>query len=226
MIVVSEIAVRYGATPALNGVSVCLTPGTVTAVVGHNGSGKSTLLQCLAGIARVTSGRIDGTNGLRTAYVPQRHAVSEQLPLTVREVVAMGAWQRRGLWRRLTPGDRDAVDAALNRLDLADLGARPIGALSGGQRQRALLAQALVQRGDLLLLDEPTTGLDAHARAVIGDVVEEEAARGAIVVTATHESRDADRADQVLTLSSGMLVPRGTQPTSTMTSLLPSGSRK
>ena len=203
MIVVSEIAVRYGSTRALDGVSVCLTPGTVTAVVGHNGSGKSTLLQCLAGIARVTSGRIDGTGGLRTAYVPQRNAVSEQLPLTVREVVAMGAWQRRGLWRRLTPGDRDAVDGALNRLGLADLGARRIGALSGGQRQRALLAQALVQRGDLLLLDEPTTGLDAHARTVIGDVVAEEAARGATVVVATHESRDADRADQVLALAAG-----------------------
>ncbi|BAH50516.1 zinc ABC transporter ATP-binding protein AztA [Rhodococcus opacus] len=203
MIVVSEIAVRYGSTRALDGVSVCLTPGTVTAVVGHNGSGKSTLLQCLAGIARVTSGRIDGTGGLRTAYVPQRNAVSEQLPLTVREVVAMGAWQRRGLWRRLTPGDRDAVDGALNRLGLADLGARRIGALSGGQRQRALLAQALVQRGDLLLLDEPTTGLDAHARTVIGDVVAEEAARGATVVVATHVSRDADRADQVLALAAG-----------------------
>ena len=204
MIVVSEIAVRYGPTPALNGVSVRLAPGTVTAVVGHNGSGKSTLLQCLAGIARPTTGRIDGMNGLGTAYVPQRNAVSDQLPLTVREVAAMGAWHRRGLWRRLTPGDRDAVDNALNRLGLADLGRRRIGALSGGQRQRALLAQALVQRGDLLLLDEPTTGLDAEARAVIGDVVGEEAARGAIVVVATHETRDAERADQVLTLSSGV----------------------
>ncbi|UDG96176.1 zinc ABC transporter ATP-binding protein AztA [Rhodococcus opacus] len=204
MIVVSEIAVRYGPTPALNGVSVRLAPGTVTAVVGHNGSGKSTLLQCLAGIARPTTGRIDGMNGLGTAYVPQRNAVSDQLPLTVREVAAMGAWHRRGLWRRLTPGDRDAVDNALNRLGLADLGRRRIGALSGGQRQRALLAQALVQRGDLLLLDEPTTGLDAEARAVIGDVVGEEAARGAIVVVATHEPRDAERADQVLTLSSGV----------------------
>ncbi|AHK33955.1 putative metal transport system ATP-binding protein [Rhodococcus opacus PD630] len=181
-----------------------LAPGTVTAVVGHNGSGKSTLLQCLAGIARPTTGRIDGMNGLGTAYVPQRNAVSDQLPLTVREVAAMGAWHRRGLWRRLTPGDRDAVDNALNRLGLADLGRRRIGALSGGQRQRALLAQALVQRGDLLLLDEPTTGLDAEARAVIGDVVGEEAARGAIVVVATHEPRDAERADQVLTLSSGV----------------------
>ena len=204
MIVVSEIAVRYGPTPALNGVSVRLAPGTVTAVVGHNGSGKSTLLQCLAGIARPTTGRIDGMKGLGTAYVPQRNAVSDQLPLTVREVAAMGAWHRRGLWRRLTPGDRDAVDNALNRLGLADLGRRRIGALSGGQRQRALLAQALVQRGDLLLLDEPTTGLDAEARAVIGDVVGEEAARGATVVVATHEPRDAERADQVLTLSSGV----------------------
>ena len=204
MIVVSEIAVRYGPTPALNGVSVRLAPGTVTAVVGHNGSGKSTLLQCLAGIARPTTGRIDGMKGLGTAYVPQRNAVSDQLPLTVREVAAMGAWHRRGLWRRLTPGDRDAVDNALNRLGLADLGRRRIGALSGGQRQRALLAQALVQRGDLLLLDEPTTGLDAEARAVIGDIVGEEAARGATVVVATHESHDAERADQVLTLSSGV----------------------
>ncbi|PQP22654.1 zinc ABC transporter ATP-binding protein AztA [Rhodococcus opacus] len=204
MIVVSEIEVRYGQTPALNGVSARLAPGTVTAVVGHNGSGKSTLLQCLAGIARPTAGRIDGTKGLGTAYVPQRNAVSDQLPLTVHEVAAMGAWHRRGLWRRLTPGDREAVDEALGRLGLADLGRRRIGTLSGGQRQRALLAQALVQRGDLLLLDEPTTGLDAEARAVIGDVVGEEAARGATVVVATHESCDAERADRVLTLSSGV----------------------
>ncbi|MFD6060911.1 zinc ABC transporter ATP-binding protein AztA [Rhodococcus wratislaviensis] len=204
MIVVSEIAVRYGPITALNGVSVRLAPGTVTAVVGHNGSGKSTLLQCLAGIARPTAGRIDGTKGLGMAYVPQRNAVSDQLPLSVREVAAMGAWNRRGLWRRLTPGDRAAVDTALDRLGLADLGRRRIGTLSGGQRQRALLAQALVQRGDLLLLDEPTTGLDAEARAVIGNVVSEEAARGAIVVVATHESRDAERADQVLALSSGV----------------------
>ncbi|MFC9551940.1 zinc ABC transporter ATP-binding protein AztA [Rhodococcus sp. NPDC056960] len=206
MIVVSEIAVRYGSTPALNDVSVRLTRGTVTAVVGHNGSGKSTLLQCLAGIVRPTSGRIDGTNRLSTAYVPQRNAVSDQLPLTVREVAAMGAWHRRGVWRRLTPGDRDAVDGALTRLGLADLGGRRIGALSGGQRQRALLAQALVQRGDLLLLDEPTTGLDAEARAVIGDVVDEEAARGATVVVATHDTADAARADQMLTLSSGVVL--------------------
>ncbi|MDV7241469.1 MULTISPECIES: zinc ABC transporter ATP-binding protein AztA [Rhodococcus] len=205
MIVVSELTVRYGTAVALNRVSASFTERTVTALIGHNGSGKSTLLHALAGILRPTSGSIDGLRGRRVAYVPQRTAVGDNLPLTVRELVGMGAWQRRGLWRRLTPDDREAVEAALTRLGITDIAARQVGALSGGQRQRALLAQALVQRGDLLLLDEPTTGLDAQARAVINDVIDEEAARGAIVVVATHELLDAERAGRTLTLTAGSL---------------------
>ncbi|MCQ4121147.1 zinc ABC transporter ATP-binding protein AztA [Rhodococcus tibetensis] len=205
MIVVSELTVRYGASVALNRVSASFAEQTVTALVGHNGSGKSTLLHVLAGILRPTSGRIEGTLGQRVAYVPQRTVVGENLPLTVRELVGMGAWQRRGLWRRLTAHDRDAVKVALTRLGIADIAERQMSALSGGQRQRALLAQALVQRGDLLLLDEPTTGLDTQARAVINDVIDEEAARGAIVVVATHEPLDAERAGQTLTLTAGCL---------------------
>ncbi|QNG18648.1 metal ABC transporter ATP-binding protein [Rhodococcus triatomae] len=205
MIVVSDVVVRYGTRAALSGVTATFEPGAITALVGHNGSGKSTLLQALAGTVTPSTGRITGTDRADIAYVPQRSSVRDELPLSVREVVAMGAWRRRGLWRRLSPEDRRAVDAALDRLGVAHLSTRRIGDLSGGQRQRALLAQAVVQRGQIVLLDEPATGLDAEARAVIVDVMRDEARRGAIVVVATHDRRDCRDADQVLRLEDGIL---------------------
>lgn len=202
MIVISELTVRYGADTALRGVNARFAPGTVTALVGHNGSGKSTLLQVLAGVAAPGSGSVAGVP-TSVAYVPQRSAVGSRLPLSVQEVVAMGVWGRAGLFRRVSSADRRAVDAALDRLGLVALRRRRLATLSGGQCQRALLAQAVVQRGDLVLLDEPSAGLDMEAAAVIDEVIGEEAARGATVVVATHDLPGAARADQVITLERG-----------------------
>lgn len=199
MIVISELTVRYGSDVALAGVDARFEPGAVTALTGPNGSGKSTLLQVLAGVVVPQSGAVAGVPE-SVAYVPQHSAVGVRLPLTVREVVAMGRWAKAGLPRRSSRADRNAVDSALERLGMSDVAHRRLTSLSGGQRQRALLAQAIVQQGDLVLLDEPTAGLDAGAIRVINDVTAEEAARGATVVLATHDIHDAARADHIIEL--------------------------
>ena len=214
MIVVSEsvsvrsLSVKYGSVPALTGIDATFPPGTVTALIGHNGSGKSTLLQVLAGIVTPTSGTVF-TDRRRVSYVPQRSDVNDRMSITVGEVVAMGTWPRRGLFGRADARDRHSIDMALERLQLTSLRLRRLSTLSGGQRQRTLLAQALVENGDLVLLDEPTTGLDAEAREIIDCVVDDEAARGAVVVMATHDMDDARRAHATLTLGRGEILVSG-----------------
>lgn len=208
MVIVSEfvsvqsLSVRYGSTRALDDVTAQFRPGTVTALVGHNGSGKSTLLQSLAGIVSPSAGSID-TGRRRVSYVPQRSDVNDRMSVSVGDVVTMGTWARRGILGRASARDRRAVDDAIERLELTELRSRRLSALSGGQRQRVLLAQALVENGELVLLDEPTTGLDAEAREIINGVVDEEAARGAVVIVATHDLDDARRATRTITLERG-----------------------
>jgi len=149
--------------------------------------------------------------------VPQRAAVSELLPVTVRDVVTVGAWGRLGAWRRLDAVARDAVDDALDRLALTDLQRRPFGELSGGQRQRALLAQGLARRADLLLLDEPTTALDADSGRRIRDAIASEIRRGAAVVCVTHDEGIIAGADHVIRLEAGRVIDPATTPPQTTT---------
>jgi zinc/manganese transport system ATP-binding protein len=180
-----------------------------TALVGPNGSGKSTLLGVLAGVIRPTSGELHHAGNQPPAFVPQRSAVGDALPLTVRQTVEMGRWSERGPWRRLTRQDRATVDQAMDRLGIADLATRQLGELSGGQRQRALIAQGLAQESDLLLLDEPTTGLDPEARERIGVLLTELVADGVTVVHATHDLEAARSADACLLLRDGYLAGQG-----------------
>lgn len=181
----------------------------MTAVVGPNGSGKSTLLGVLSGVMTATSGSVLRAAGSPPAFVPQRGAVGDALPLTVRQTVEMGRWGERGLWRRLTAEDREVVDRCMEQLGIADLGRRQLGELSGGQRQRALIAQGLAQQSDLLLLDEPTTGLDPQAQAGIMSVLAGLVADGTTVVQATHDLQAARSADHCLLLAEGQLVAEG-----------------
>jgi zinc/manganese transport system ATP-binding protein len=181
----------------------------ITALVGPNGSGKSTLLGVLAGVIRPTSGELRHVGDRPPAFVPQRGAVGDALPLTVRQTVEMGRWGDRGPWRRLTRQDRATVDQAMERLGVTDLATRQLGELSGGQRQRALIAQGLAQESDLLLLDEPTTGLDPEARDRIAMLLTELAADGVTVVQATHDLEAARSADTCLLLREGRLAGEG-----------------
>ena len=142
------------------------------------------------------------------AYVPQHLHANEQLPISAREVVTMGRYAHTGPWRRLRRTDRRAVDVAMGRLDVTDLGDRQLRELSGGQRQRVLVAQALAQESRLLLLDEPLTGLDPPSQAQILAVIDEERAAGRTVVTSTHSLADAATADHLLLLA-GRVVAEG-----------------
>ncbi|WP_405658674.1 zinc ABC transporter ATP-binding protein AztA [Streptomyces sp. NBC_01166] len=182
---------------------------TTTAVVGPNGSGKSTLLGVIAGVIQVTAGEVEHRTDRSVAFVTQRSRAADVLPLTVRETVAMGRWSHRGPWRRLSRRDRDAVGASMSRLGISALAHRQLGELSGGQRQRALVAQGLAQEADLLLLDEPTTGLDATAQRLIADVLAELTVEGVTVVQATHDLEVARSAGHLLLLQDGRLRGQG-----------------
>ena len=196
-----DIRVRHGEVRALDGVSVTLHPGEVLALAGHNGSGKSTLLSVIAGTLAPRSGSVQRTG--RVAFVVQRSDVPDALPLTVRDVVRMGRWAQRGSWRRLTRDDHAIVAESIGALGLDGLERRPLATLSGGQRQRALVAQGLAQRAGILLLDEPTVGLDDEARDLIDAAIAREAARGVAVVHATHDAEVIRLADRVIRLERG-----------------------
>ncbi|KAB2593944.1 zinc ABC transporter ATP-binding protein AztA [Streptomyces arboris] len=205
----SELCAGYPERPVLHQVSGEITELTTTALVGPNGSGKSTLLGVLAGVIKPTSGDLLRTGDRPPAFVPQRGAVGDTLPLTVRQTVEMGRWGERGPWRRLTARDHATVDTTLDRLGIGDLAPRQLGELSGGQRQRALIAQGLAQESDLLLLDEPTTGLDPEARDRIGALLTELVADGVTIVQATHDLEVARAADFCLLLQDGRLAGQG-----------------
>ncbi|WP_043627302.1 zinc ABC transporter ATP-binding protein AztA [Nonomuraea candida] len=208
-VVISEVTAGYGRRTVLRGLSARLPRAGVTAVVGPNGSGKSTLLGVLAGTVRPSHGTVRlGVTG-RPGYVVQRDAVSDALPITVRETVAMGRWASRGPWRRLTAHDRSIVEECMAALDVAALAGRRLSTLSGGQRQRVLLAQGLAQEPELLLLDEPATGLDVRAEQHIADVLDRAKVRGVTIVHVTHDLAAARRADHCLLLDGGLLVAEG-----------------
>ena len=185
--------------------------GAVTALIGPNGAGKTTLLHALAGLLAPRQGRLDvpaRTAPGGVASVLQSTTVSPRLPLTVRETVTMGRYAAVGLLRRLGAADRAAVDTALDALALGPLAHRPLHELSGGERQRAFVAQGLAQQADLLLLDEPITGLDLVSRQHILDAIAAERAAGRAVVVSTHDLGDAAQADHLLLLA-GRVVASG-----------------
>jgi zinc/manganese transport system ATP-binding protein len=203
--VLHSVHVVFGDRRALDGVDLRLDPGTLTVIAGPNGAGKSTLLEVVAGTRIPTSGT--RTAVADAAFVPQRAAVPDHLPVTVRDVVTVGAWGRAGRWRRLDADARAAVDDAMDRLGVASLAAQPLGALSGGQRQRTLLAQGLARGARLLLLDEPTTGLDAASGERIRAILRSEADRGVAVACVSHDPAVLADADRVVRLEDGRVVP-------------------
>ena len=200
---VERLTVRRGETLALSDVDTVLAPGQITALTGPNGAGKSTLLDVLAGIQQPTSGRVAGLDRCSVAYVPQRSAVPDDLPVTLADTLAMGRWRELGPWRRLRRSDRQLVADTAELLGLTPLLSAPLSAVSGGQRQRALIGQGLVARADVLLVDEPTAGVDAGTQAAVLHALALEAEHGVVVVHATHEPAAVAHADAVLALRAG-----------------------
>ncbi|MGB3356146.1 MAG: zinc ABC transporter ATP-binding protein AztA [Mycobacterium sp.] len=184
---VDGIDFGHPGTVVFRDLTVSMAPGAVTALAGSNGSGKSTLLGLIAGVLRPDHGQIR-VGACNVAFAVQRSAVTDSFPITVADAVMMGRWRHLGLLRRPGAVDRAIVSRWLNDLGLGDLRDRGLGELSGGQRQRVLLAQAFAQEASILLLDEPTTGLDAAARSVVTAHLRAIADSGATVIAATHDA--------------------------------------
>lgn len=195
------LTVRYGEVVALDRVDVEIPRGTTVAVLGPNGSGKSTLFSAAVGLAEPAEGSIEAGTG-RIAYLPQQIAIEPMFPATVEDVVRMGRWSDLGPRRRLGERDRELVGSAMRALAIDHLAARRVGVLSGGQRQRALLAQVAAQDAELLLLDEPFTGVDSPTEGTVRELIETWRGEGRTVMVATHDlGRAARDYDLVLALN-------------------------
>jgi manganese transport system ATP-binding protein len=205
----SAIRLGYAAKVAIDTSSFEIPFGRLTAVIGPNGSGKSTLLNGIAGLVIPFSGAIElGGDRSRIAYVMQSTKVNEALPISVREVVTMGRYANSGPYRRLRSTDFEAVEKAMTRLEITGLADSQLGQLSGGQRQRVFVAQGLAQDHDILLLDEPLTGIDLTTAIAIDEVIHEEIEEGCAAVITTHDLSEAQVADHVL-LVAGRVIAAG-----------------
>ena len=203
----------------MRGVSLEIGPGRLVAVVGPNGAGKTTLLRLLSGALVPQAGEVslddrplgelgDRERARAIAVVPQSEA--SPFPITVREMVGMGRYARLGSWERAGGRDRAVVDRVLERCAVAGLAGREIGELSGGEGQRVRIARALAQEAPVLLLDEPTAGLDLRYRMELFHLLRELRADGLSVLVITHDLNLAARfADELLLLQEGVTRARG-----------------
>ena len=186
--------VAYGDRPVLRGVDLTVNSGEVVAILGANGSGKSTLIRAALGLLPLSRGeiRLFGTplrrfrHWSRLGYVPQRLGAGGGVPATVREVVASGRLSRRGL-RPASARDKAAVTEAIASVGLAEKERDAVSTLSGGQQQRTLIARALASEPDLLILDEPTAGVDAGSQEAFAKALEKFVEKGGSVALVAHE---------------------------------------
>ncbi|WP_347449392.1 manganese/iron ABC transporter ATP-binding protein [Pantoea stewartii] len=192
---VSDLSVIYrNGHIALDKASFCVPAGSIAALLGVNGSGKSTLFKALMGFVPVRAGTVS-ILGMTTrqalrrslvAYVPQAEEVDWSFPVRVEDVVMMGRYGHMGLMRRPRQQDRDKVMAALGRVDMLEYRERQIGELSGGQKKRVFLARAIAQQGEVILLDEPFTGVDVKTEAKIISLLRELRDEGKTLLVSTH----------------------------------------
>lgn len=177
LIAAEHVCVRYDGAEVLHDVTLSVAPGEIVTILGPNGSGKSTLLRALLGIIPVAEGHILRQAGLRLGYVPQRLLIDRTMPITVRRFLSLP----------VRVSDAEA-EAALGRVGMAGQGAAQMTALSGGQLQRVLLARALLAKPDILMLDEPTQGLDQQGEAAFYRLIEEvRRLTGAAVLMVSHD---------------------------------------
>ncbi len=202
-----SVSVRFNGTLALNDVSFQLQRGERVAIIGPNGAGKSTLFNVVAGVLPPTQGQVKIYGylpGQHTciAYVPQRRQVDWRFPVNVADVVMMGRVSRLGLFRWPQRKDWDLVRQALELVGMDQLADRQIGELSGGQQQRVFIARALAQQAELMLMDEPLTGLDIKSQEDIFVILDKLRQRNVTVLVATHDlNLAAERFDRLMLLN-------------------------
>ncbi len=190
---IKQLNVVYDTSAVLWQLDVSIPKGNLVGILGPNGAGKSTFLKAITGLIKPLSGHITclgkpySSIRDRVAYVPQRTAVDWDFPVSVFDVVSMGCFGRKGLFRRIKDADRKLIQKALFDLGLSSLANRQIKELSGGQQQKVFLARALVQQADIYLMDEPFSGVDlATEKAIIG-ILQELRSQGKTIVLVHHD---------------------------------------
>lgn len=203
----ADLGVRYESGPALEGVSFELEVGERLAVVGPNGAGKSTLFKVIAGVMTPSDGKVhvyghEPGGHICIAYLPQRSQVDWNFPVSVADVVMMGRVGKLKLFRHPRARDWEIVRNALDVVGMQDLAGRQIRELSGGQQQRMFIARALAQEAELMLMDEPLTGLDLNSQEGIFRILEDLRQSRVTVLVALHDLQmAADRFDRVMLLN-------------------------
>lgn len=203
-----RVTVQYRELVVLEDVTLRVMAGDFLAIIGPNGSGKTTLLRTALGLTLPQSGTVrlfgktpselTGRDWGRVGYVPQASQIDPRFPIRVLDVVMMGRFGQVGLFRRPRARDREAARLALDRVGMAELSGRQIGRLSGGQRQRVLVARALATEPELMILDEPTTGVDVGTTEGLFELLEGFHREGMTVVVVSHDvGVVAQRVDQV-----------------------------
>lgn len=192
----TDITVKHNDTVVIDNVSLKIEKGNFAAIIGPNGAGKTTLVKVILGLIKPNSGSVkifdtplDHLGELRSkiGYVPQIFTIDIKFPITVFETVLMGMYGRLGIGRRVGQSERDAAYAAIEKVGITDLKDRPIARLSGGQRQRAFIARALANNPDLLVLDEPTTGVDIATTGNLYALLRELKSEGVTVMLVSHD---------------------------------------
>jgi manganese/iron transport system ATP-binding protein len=204
---IKDLAVHYGTGSALENISFEVPRAISLAIVGPNGAGKSTLIKVIAGLIPSSGGEVtvfgqEPGGHICIAYVPQRSQVDWHFPVSVRDVVMMGRIGKLGLLRHPTRHDWEIVDHALKVVNMTSQSKRQISELSGGQQQRMFIARALAQEAELMLMDEPLTGLDTGSQNDILDIIGYLRGQGVTILVALHDLKlAAERFDAVLLLN-------------------------
>lgn len=212
---VTDLSVDLAGRPVLRDVSLTVESGSFVGLVGPNGAGKTTLLRALLGLVPICSGtiRVSGDSGVRAqrriGYVPQRLDFAWDFPIDVHGVVMSGRTSHIGWFRQPSVRDYEAVNGALHKVHMRELSTRPVGELSGGQRQRVLLARALAVNPDILLLDEPFTGLDMPSQELLLDLFHALAAEGTALLMSTHDLGSAMNVCSALILLNRTVIATG-----------------
>ena len=186
LIVCEHVSCTYGNAPVVDDVHLTINRGEFVGIVGPSGSGKTTLLKAILGTHPVAHGSIERVENLQMGYVPQVETVDWYFPVTVEEVIVMTRTKGRW-WPRISADERDAVHKVLDRLGIGDVSQRHIRELSGGQQQRVFLARAMFRQPDILVLDEPTSGVDVRTRHEILHLLADLHADGLTILLTTHD---------------------------------------